>query len=108
MKQTNASQAAFPGTWEEEHEAGHRSYKVTMHTEGMSLLEYYAGIALQGLLACPAELNLTPENAAGKSLRYAKALIEELRNNFREEQEAIRKAQEQYRLDHPDEDEEVI
>lgn len=47
---------------------------------GMSLREYYAGAAMQGLLsACDATGEFSPEDIASLSRRMADALLEELK-----------------------------
>jgi len=45
---------------------------------GMNLREYYAGLAMQGLLSAPNTANIPKENIAGMSTVYADALLEEL------------------------------
>jgi hypothetical protein len=81
---------AFPSTREEEVPlAGQdRAVKVQFHSNGMTLREYYAGLAMQGLLANKyvrpniADINPTPrpENAQlmQVAVQMADALIAEL------------------------------
>lgn len=52
---------------------GERSTEV----EGMTLREYYAGLAMQGLLACITD-GCDPSVAAVRAVGYADALIDEL------------------------------
>ena len=48
--------------------------------EGMSMREWYAGMALQGLCVTPAgEFWLNEEKVAKRAVEYADALLEELR-----------------------------
>lgn len=53
--------------------------------QGMTLREYYAGLAMQGILSCPnrwltddKEIECNPEQVAGISLEYADALLKAL------------------------------
>jgi hypothetical protein len=64
-----SSKYAFPGT---EQVPGVASR--TEHHPGMTLREYYAGIAMQSMLN-NAMGTVSPEEMATRSLRYADALI---------------------------------
>jgi hypothetical protein len=47
---------------------------------GLSKLEYFAALALQGCLASCTDNYPSPDYVAKRSVQYAKALIEELNN----------------------------
>jgi hypothetical protein len=49
--------------------------------QGITLLEHYAGMAMQGVIARSQCSPDSPEAMAKKSIRHAKALIKELDND---------------------------
>lgn len=70
---TRANQPAFPLAWTEINAHG---VEFPMIEGGMTLREYYAGLAMQGLLA--GEPDLRYSLAAQQSVAHADALIAEL------------------------------
>ncbi len=49
--------------------------------DGLTKLEYFAGLAMQGMLANPQFIERDPETIAEDSFCYAKALLEEFEIN---------------------------
>ena len=75
MSKPNDGGAAFPRPYS-------RTAGTTPHAveeqEGMSLRQYYAGLAMEGLLANGASMEFTAGEIAGISREYADELIAEL------------------------------
>ena len=74
---------AFPHPEYEElikNEKGQFTGALTYHpgSQGMSLRQYYAGLAMEGLLANGASMEFTAGEIAGNSREYADELIAEL------------------------------
>lgn len=73
MRETSPTTPAFPLVLDED-----TNFSVV---PGLTKREYFAAIALQGLLAGDVVKNLFPTEAACDALKYADALIEELNSD---------------------------
>jgi len=76
---SNADEPAFPGALIESRDV--LDDPVTIASLGLTKREYFAAMALQGLLACPHQMCTDMENQIGLARQYADELLAELAAN---------------------------
>lgn len=69
----NGCEPAFPIVVDDEFDSGYHS---VVNANGLSILDWFAGMALQGIIAGPVD-DVTHQEAAEEAFLYARAMIAE-------------------------------